>query len=317
VSDARSGSWLPFAIPAAVAVLIVSLTFAFGHRGSSDEPALSCPKTLQTSTERPWVPKASDPVDTEGRLAPDRLPTHAVVCFYRGSGKRGQPPSKPLTGAKQLSGSLNALVDTVAYVPHKIASQARCPTSLREDNSYYLLGLTYVDGHEWIDAAEDVCAAVPTTNGSYDSSAFLSEPLRSAYRAGSWPTTDGDQPCAAKGVGRMGQETSLVPANSTSVDLCKLSGNLTVVGHARPAVDAAAEALNKLPTSPMTGGGCFGWYASPGAAYRLVFHYDAGADAVVLVETSKDCVNPVSNGSLRSSDASAVIPLLDQLLAAH
>lgn len=316
MADARSGSWLPFAIPAAAALLIVSLTFALGHGGSSDEPALSCPNLLQTSADRPWVPKAVDPVDTEGRLAPDRLPTHAVVCFYRGSGKRGQRPTKPLTGSKPLAGSFNALVDTVAYVPRKIASQARCPKSLHEDSSYYLLGLTYVDGHEWIDATEDVCAAAPTTNGSYDSSAFLSEPLRSAYRTGSWPTATTDQPCAANGVGRTGQETSLVPSGATSVDICKIIGTFTV-GHVHTDSDSVAGVLNKLTTAPMTGNGCFGWYATEGHTYRLVFHYDVGADAVVFLETSKDCVNPISNGSLRSSETLAVIPLLDQLLADH
>lgn len=312
--DARSGSWWPFAVPAAAAVLIISLTFAFGHTGSSSESPLSCPKLLQTSADRPWVPKPSDPVDTEDRLAPDRLPIHAVVCFYRGSGKRGQPVSKPLTGSKVLGGSFDSLIDTVAYVPHKIASQARCPKSLHEDSSYYLLGLTYVDGHEWIDAAEDVCAAAPTTNGSYDSSAFLSGPLRAAYRSGSWPTARSDQPCAVTGVGRMGQEAALVPSGATSVDLCKSIGSFTV-GHAEPDADRIAGALNNLPTSPMTGGGCFGWYANEEAGYRLVFHYEAGADAVVSVETSKDCANQVSNGSLRSSGAAAIVALLDQLLA--
>lgn len=312
-------TWWPFAIPAVFAVALVSLTFAFGG-GGSKQAALTCPKSIPTSTDRPWVPKSTDRVDTANRLAPDRLPTTAVVCSYAGDGTGRQPPRKPLTGSRELSGQFDAMVDTIAYVPPKIASQAaHCPPRFADqDFGYYLLGLTYLDGVEWISASENLCSPTPTTNGSYDSSALLAFELRRAYQAGSWPTPDTDAKCAARGLGRTGQEASLVPDDYSSVDICK-TVDVDVVAEAHPngsELDELVAALNHLPTTAMTSpGGCGGWYASgqDDVGYRLVFHYEVGADAVVNVEASKHCEPPISNGSLQSNDLSDVVPGLVQL----
>lgn len=312
-------TWWPFAVPAVLAVGLISLTFAFGGSGSK-QPALTCPTSIPTSTNRPWVPKTTDGVDTENRLAPDRLPTNVLVCFYAGDGKGPQPPRKQLTGSKKVTAQFNAMVDTIAYLPHKIASQAsHCPARFaNEDDRYYLLGLTYLDGVEWISAVENVCSPTPTTNGSYNSSALLATELDQAYRSGSWPTPDTSGRCLPRGMGRTGQETSLVPDGYSSLDVCRTIG-INVVAEAHPSsseTDELVTALNALPTSPMTSsGGCFGWYASSqdGAEYRLVFRYPVGADAVVSVATSKDCDPPISNGSRQSSDSSDVVPRLEQL----
>ena len=313
-------TWWPFAVPAVLAVGLVSLTFAFGGSGSK-QAALACPKTIQAGTDRPSVPDTTkDPVDTENRLAPDRLPTNVVVCSYAGSGKGPPPPRAPLTGSKELSGQFDPIVDTIAYLPRKIASQAtHCPARLANENDgRYLLGLTYLDGVEWISTAVNPCSPTPTTNGSYDSSALLAIDLHDAYQSGSWPTPDASGKCAASGLGRTGQEATLVPDGYTSLDVCKTL-DVTVVAEAHPSgseLDDIVAALNALPTTPMTSpGGCGGWYASghDDVGYRLVFHYEVGADAVVNVETSKHCDPPISNGSLQSSDVSAVVPLLARL----
>jgi hypothetical protein len=312
-------TWWPFAVPAVLAVGLVSLTFAFGSSGSR-QPALACPKSIPTSTDRPWVPHTTDAVDTENRLAPDLVPTNVVVCSYAGDRKGPQPPRKPLTGSKELSGKFDSMVDTIAYLPHKIASQAaHCPARFaNEDDGYYLLGLTYLDGVEWINTVENLCSPTPTTNGSYDSSALLATDLRRAYQSGSWPTPETSGKCVARGIGRTGQETSLVPDGYSSLDVCKMI-DVDVVAEAHPddgETHDVVAALNALPTGPMTSpGGCGGWYASgdDDVGYRLVFHYPVGADAVVNVETSKNCDPPISNGSLQSSDLTSVVPRLEHL----
>jgi hypothetical protein len=212
------------------------------------------------------------------------------------------------------------MVDTIAYLPRKIATHTdECPArSVNEGGGYDLLGLTYLDGVEWVSTAENPCAPTPTTNGSYDSSMLLATDVHRAYQSGSWPAPDTSGECAVRGLGRTGQESSLVPDGYSSLDVCKVLGK-RVAAHARPSGSDTARlvaALNGLPTSAMTGfGGCFGWYASPSddMTYRLVFHYPIGADAVVTVEANKDCTPPVGNGSLQSDDLSGVVPLLDHL----
>lgn len=312
-------TWLPFAVPAVLAVGLVSLTFAFGGSGST-QAALSCPKSIPTSTDRPWVPHSADPVDTEDRLAPDRLPTNAIVCSYAGTGKAPQPRRKPLTGSKAITGQFDSMVDTIAYLPRKITSQAHCPPRFAHvDDPYYLLGLTYLDGVEWISTVESVCSPTPATNGSYDSSALLATNLELAYKSGSWPTPDPNGTCLPRGLGRSGQETSFVPDGYSSLDVCRTAGS-DVVAQAHPSSGEAQEVvatLDGLPTSPMrSAGDCFGWYASEedDIGYRLVFHYPVGADAVVQVETSENCHPPISNGSLQSSELADVVPLLERLV---
>lgn len=305
-------------MPAALAVGLVSLTFALGSSGSKPA-ALTCPASVRTSTDRPWVPSVTDAVDTENRLAPDRLPTDVIVCAYAGSGKGPQPARKPLTGDKHVNGGIDEVVDTVGYLPRKIASQEHCPAPLRnEDDGYFLLGLAYVDGTEWIATSANLCSPTPTTNGSFDSSAPLWIDLRQAYRSGSWPAPDPSVPCASRGQGRSGQEESLVPVGYTSVELCKTVGERQdQVRHpGRAESDGVVAALDRLATAPMTtAGGCFGWYASGAddVEYRLVFHYPVGADVVVVVATSKDCDPPIGNGSLQSTDVSGVLPLLERM----
>lgn len=312
-------TWWPFAVPAVLAVGLVSLTFAFGG-SSSKQAALACPKSIPTGTDRPSVPDTKDPVDTEGRLAPDRLPTNVVVCFYAGDGSGPRPLRKPLTGSKALTDQLDAMVDTIAYLPPKIASQAHCPARLvREDDRNYLLGLTYLDGVEWISTVESVCSPTPTTNGSYDSSALLATELQLAYNSGSWPMPEASRSCLPRGMGRSGQESSFVPDGYSSLDVCRTTAGTQVTAQTRPSTgdtDEVAGALNGLPNSPMTSPwDCLGWYASEAddVGYRLVFHYPVGADAVINVETGPDCHPPISNGSLQSRDVSEVLPLLQRL----
>lgn len=312
-------TWWPFAIPAVLAVGLVSLTFAFGGSGSK-QAALTCPKSIPTTTDRPWVPKLTDRVDTENRLAPDRLPTDVIACSYAGAGPGPQPPQLALTGSKKVTGQFNAMVDTIAYLPHKIATHTdECRTgSADEGDGYDLLGLTYLDGVEWVSTAENPCTPTPTTNGSFDSSMLLATDVHRAYESGSWPAPDTSGECAVRGLGRTGQERSLVPDGYTSLDVCKLVGT-RVATHAHPSDSDIAQivaALNALPTSAMTGfGGCFAWYGSPSddIAYQLVFHYQIGADAVVTVEANKDCTPPVGNGSLQSNDLPKIVPMLEQL----
>lgn len=182
----REGSWWPFAVPAVIAVALVTTVIVF-EGSNKDAEALTCPTNYRSNTARPWVPDVNNPVDKNDHIAPIRLPTDVVVCLYRGSGRAA--PTTPLTGAKQLNGPFKAVVDTVAYLPRdKRTGVTECWTaSSGSTASNYLLGLTYVDGTEWIAATDNHCATTPTTNGTFDSSTALAAKLRAAYRTGSWP----------------------------------------------------------------------------------------------------------------------------------
>jgi hypothetical protein len=178
----RTGTWWPFAIPAVVAVVAVALTFTL-ESTHDKHSALACPTFLRKSGAKPRVPALSDRVNTEDRLAPDRLPTDVVVCAYPGAGGSSQ-----LVGSKVLHGRFENLVTTLTRAPRKTATAASCaaPNATANDGDY-LLGLTYTDGPEWIAVTGNPCAATPATNGTFDSSAQLADQLRSAYRTGTWP----------------------------------------------------------------------------------------------------------------------------------
>jgi hypothetical protein len=244
------------------------------------------------------------------------LPTRAIVCAYPGPGRGTQPARKPLAGSKRLRGRLDVLADTLAYAPRKATNLAHCQASDRRvDFGYYLLGLNYTDGVEWIDTAENPCAATPATNGSYDSAAYLSTALRDAYRTGSWPAPASRDRCGAKGAGRTGQERAMVPDGVTSADVCKRTTDAITAHRALDGTAARrlASALNSLSTKP-GGAGCFAWYGTdPQLSYEIVFHYSVGTDAVVWVQPGKGCT-PISNGLLESEKLAAIVPLLTQLL---
>jgi hypothetical protein len=315
VADGK-GSWWPFAVPAVVAVVAISLTFALGGGGHTAAP-LSCPKTLRTSSDRPRVPHVHNRVDTEGRLAPPRLPTRAIVCAYDGPGRGVQPARKPLTGSKVLRGRLDVLADTLAYAPGNTLPARRCPAEFRnEDDGYYLLGLTYTDGTEWIDATQNICSPISATNGSYDSATYLTATLRDAYQHGSWPQPKPRDSCGGRGAGRTGQEKTMVPDGVVSADLCKRTRTGIAAHRALDEATARrlAASLNSLPTKP-GGSACFGWHsaANTDIRYEIVFHYPVGTDAAVIVQMDKDCT-PISNGLLAADDRSGIERLVQQLL---
>jgi hypothetical protein len=296
----------------------VTTVFVLEGNGAGRKP-LACPATFHTTTSRPWVPSVADRVDTNGRIAPVRLPTDVVVCSYRRAG--AVPGSKPLTGSKALHGSFTALVSTVAYLPRATSSTPRCAASFGAGDDY-LLGLTYSDGVEWITASENQCLAAATTNGEHDSPALLAVEVRTAYRTGRWPSADGKRPCATISLGRFGQEAKLVPDGVTSADVCKRMGAAHAGHRHLDAGDAGrlADTLDRLRTSraPRFGVGCFGWdSSSPGADYLLVFHYGVGADTVVHVDTSPQCGPGVSNGSLLSTARTTTVRTVEHLLGGH
>jgi hypothetical protein len=310
----RDGSWWPFAIPALVAVALVTTVFVVESAGTKHHP-LTCPANYRTTTGRPWVPSVAAPVGKNGRMAPVRLPTDVVVCRF-GRAAEGKPV-QALAGSRKLAGPFQRLVDTVAYLPRAVSPQPRCSVASAA-NADFLLGLTYTDGTEWIAASGNLCLAAPTTNGSYDSDDNLASAVGTAYRTGSWPTVGTRGPCPSLGMGRSGDETKLVPDSVLSADLCKAK-NTVQLAHAHlggSAAGRAAAELNKLHTTSASGTGCFGWYDANASdvSYRLVFHYGIGADTVVTVQASRDCT-PVANGSRQSNQRSQAVSLAEELLA--
>jgi hypothetical protein len=312
------GSWWPFAVPAVIVAALVTTVFVV-EDGAKKTKALTCPAIYRTSNTRPWVPDVNDPVDKNDHIAPVRLPTDVVICKY--GLEHNAARTKPLTGSRQLHGSFQSLVDTVAYLPRTATSVTRCSAVLGAHDDY-LLGLTYTDGSEWISASDNVCLVAPTTNGTYDSPALHALKLHIAYKTRSWPGADKNQPCTTTSLGRSGQETKLVPDGVDSADICQERGT-THVSHAHLGTSDAgrvADRLNQLATSHATrpDAGCFGNYdVGPGITYVVVFHYGVGADAIVDIETSKDCSPAIGNGSLESSERVAAVKIVEDALAGH
>lgn len=110
---------------------------------------------------------------------------------------------------------------------------------------------------------------------------------------------------AYQDIGRLGQDTAMVPAGSTSVTICAPNARTVTTSY-----QALVSALNRLPTRPST----HSCSATPGpsAAYQIFFSYSEGPP--VLVSILIGCHPAIDSDDLQASSASSVMPVVRQLL---
>ena len=307
----RRRTWLPLA--AAAVVVAVAVGVVAGTRSSPQEhngdrtlpqPAGltigDCPRHTSDA-----VPARPDGVDGTDRLVPDATPTGVIVCAYLHD-DRGA-----LTGARALSGALSAVSETLSWEPRGTTDSWPCATYLAiTDGDNYFIGLTYADAAVWVAAPGDHCAGA--SNGRFSTPANLRALAETAYQSGVWDPSAGQpkrhDPCAQTGVGRLGQDSAMVPASPTELHIC--AGNVDTGTAYDPAPLLAA--LNRLPTDESTHQyDCAQAGGQPASSYKLRFGYADGPD--VLVDVLAGCTPAIDNGTLSSDDASTIMALLREL----
>lgn len=314
-------AWLPAAAAAVVvaAASIAAVTIARSNHHSATRPPaavapLACPETSRQSGPTPWVPTLPSGSDGSSRLVPDVTPTYAVVCAYLNT--------TDLSGNVALTGDLSGIPADLTWMPRQLTASRPCTADLRAtDNDNYLLGLTYPDGTLWVGVPGNHCTG--STNGRFVSTANLRAQTAASYAAGTWqppptpvrPTTDKD-PCWDTDAGRLGQEAAMVPGAPTSVQICKGTevGNKSEYSTVTLAsgFDELVNALNAPATKSSTNG-CQG-VGNQSVAYQLIFRYAVGPSVYVWVDPH--CDPSINNTSLQAVDSTAVVPVIEQLLAA-
>jgi hypothetical protein len=273
--------------------------------------ALECPgQPGHMSGTSPWVPANPHGVDGHTQLAPRQAPARVVVCAYIGP---GSPAG--VSGSVVLTGDLAGVASDLSWAPPAIPGHGRpCALNLLPtDGDYYLIGLNYPTGTLWVAAPANHCAGA--SNGLFTSDAHAAALAIAWRKAGRWvprPATDRDA-CNPTGFGRLGQQTAMVPDQPISVTTCEATapnGGRSTRRTTTSGYQQLTTALNQLPTGPW-GHGCNPG-TQPVSMYNLLFDYAEGPPVVVTI--SPNCTPAVSNRSLQSSDASKVLPLLDQLL---
>ena len=327
--------WLPAAAAAVVvaAVSVAAVTIAHSNHHSATRPpaaagALTCPQASEQPTgARPWVPAQPAGVDGSSHLVPDVTPTRAVICAYLPPNPPASPPAETagaaLTGSVQLSGDLSGIPADLTWMPRELTTSRPCDAMLAStDADNYLLGLTYADGTLWVGVPGDHCTG--SSNGRFVSTANLRAQTAASYAAGTWqppptsvrPTTDKD-PCWDTDPGRLGQDAAMVPGAPTSVQICKGTGvgNRSEYSSVSLAsgFDDLVSALNAPATRSSTNG-CQG-FGSQSVTYQMIFRYAVGPSVYVWVDPY--CDPSINNTSLQAVDSTAVVPVIEQLLAGH
>jgi hypothetical protein len=314
----RSGWFVPFMVAAAVAVVVAGSAWAGGLLGGHQRapattqgrpvPAvrLSCPASY--AHRAPWVPAKPARVDGSSRLVPQFTPTSALICAYRGSNTTKQQAGWALSGQRSLAGGLAGLAAQLTWQPHRPAQQIPC-TLVGGPQTNYLIGLAYPGGARiWVAATDDPNGCVGTSNGEFTSSGIVGPAVSKAFASGRWPAR---RPVSCNGsyqdIGRLGQDSAMVPAGSTSVTICAPKARpLTLTS----GYQALVSALNRLPARSSTRS-CSGT-PGPSTSYQVFFSYSEGPPVMITILVG--CHPAIDNGGLQASSASSVLPVIQQLL---
>ncbi len=323
----RRTTWLATAA-AAACVLVVAVVVAIVRTPGDQSPAaagpaVACPHGY-AGQATPWVPRAPTVADADRRLVPDQTPAHVVVCAYLPDPRQHRQRDTVLTGRTELAGNLVAVRTTLTWLPERgLGQEQSCPLYLaKTDGDNYLIGLTYRGGTVWVSAPGDHCEGA--SNGRFDTLVNLLPWASAAYTGGVWvgdpphrPRVADAGPCGAESDGRRGQESAMVPAGATSVQICV---PLSSSAHPRyrtvttsTGVAALARAFDRLPTQVSTSS-CVG-DGHRQLPYELAFRYADGPAVHVRVDVH--CRPGVDNGSLQAADTGSVVPLIEQALAGH
>jgi hypothetical protein len=315
-SRRRPGWYAPFMVAAAVVIVGVGSAWAGGLLGgrpitastvAGPVPAvrLSCPASY--AHQPPWVPGKPARVDGSSHLVPPFAPMSALICAYRGSNTAKQQAGWALSGRRSLAGGLARLAAQLTWQPRRSTQPSPC-TLVGGPQTNYLIGLTYRGGARiWVAATDDPNRCVGTSNGEFTSSGVIGPDVSKAFASGRWPAR---QPVSCHrpypDIGRLGQETAMVPAGSTSVTICAPKGRTLTTTRYQDLLSA----LNRLPARPTTHR-CSGT-PSPSGYYQVFFSYPQGPP--VLVSILVGCHPAIDNLSLQASSASTVLPVIRQML---
>jgi len=271
---------------------------------------LTCPAKYRGVA--PWVPARPAGIGGRSRLAPLRTPISAVVCGYlpnlRHKNLAGHLVGHALTRQRQLTGGLAALVGDLAWLPRLLPGQPIPCLTVLGPQSNYLIGLAYRSGGRiWVSTTADATGCVMTSNGDFTTFANVSAEAAKAVRTGRWPEPPQVVSCGSGG--RLGQETVMVPAGSTSLTICAARVVRTVTS----GFQGLVAALNALPARTSTRG-CSSKPPFHGQNYQLEFGYPQGP--AVQVRVSSYCYPAIDNLSLQAYSAKTILPIIKQMLRA-
>ncbi len=315
----RAGWLLPAAAGIAVGAVMVGSAWAGGliggrnaHRTAIRQTTrlaeLSCPARYRGAA--PWVPARPVGVGGRSRLAPLRTPASAVVCGYvpdlRYKDLAGHLVGRVLTRQRQLTGGLAALAGDLAWLPRLLPGQQIPCALVLGPQSNYLIGLAYRGGGRiWVSTTADLTGCVLTSNGDFTTFGNASAQAAKAVRMGRWPEPPRSVSCGSGG--RLGQETVMVPAGSTSLTICAgRTVRILTSGY-----QGLVAALNALPARTSTWG-CSSKPPFHGQNYQLEFAYPQGP--AVQVRVSPHCYPAIDNLSLQAYSAKAILPIIERLL---
>jgi hypothetical protein len=314
----RPGWYVPFMAAAAVAAVVLGSAWAGGLLGSHQQgpaavPAgtgpvsrLSCP--VSYAGQAPWVPAKPTGTDGRSRLVPQSTPSSALVCAYRGSNTGKRQTGWALSGQRSLAGGLARLAGQLTWQPRHLPGQQAACTLIGGPQTNYLVGLTYPGGATiWVAATDEPNECVSTSNGEFTSSGVIGPDVSRAFASGRWLAPQpASCPRLRQDIGRLGQDTAMVPTGSTSVSICTPKAHTLTSGY-----QALVSALNRLPTRPSTGI-CSPAPGPSAPEYQLLFSYPEGPP--VLVSILSGCHPEIDNLDLQSDSASSILPIIQHLL---
>lgn len=289
-----------------VAVMAAALGGSLWATGGSEKQAASAAAACPASyvEKAPWVPVQHTRIDRHARLTPQNIPTAALMCAYAGDNTYDKQSGWKLSRQRALRAGFDRLGAELAWQPRRRTDQSIACTTAGGKQTNYLLRLSYPDGTGmWVSVTDEVNSCVDSSNGDFVSWGSVGLNATRAFRSGQWPKPAAAT-CQAAHVGRLGQETTMVPPGSTSVTICTEDGpgRTYTSGYG----DLVA-ALNGLPTTLSTRG-CGPSPEGPDAFHRLIFSYPQGPGVSISILTG--CLPEVDNLSLQSHSAKTILPLL-------
>jgi hypothetical protein len=314
----RADWYVPFTVAVAVAAVVVGSIWAGrllgGHQqapttasGGADRlRGMSCPAIY--AGQAPWVPAKPDGVDGRSRLVPPTTPSSALICAYAGSNTAKQQVGWALSGRRSLAGDLAGLAGQLTWQPRRLPGQHGFCTLIGGPQTNYLIGLTYPGGATiWVAATDEPNECVDASNGEFTSSGIIGPDVSRAFASGRWPAPQSVS-CTRprQDIGRLGQDTAMVPAGWTSLTICAPKAHRLTSGY-QPLVLA----LNRLPTRPSTRS-CSPSPKPSAPVYQLLFSYPEGPPVSVFIVSG--CYPEIDNLGLQSNSASSILPIIRQLL---
>jgi hypothetical protein len=227
------------------------------------------------------------------------------MCAYAGTNVEKQQSGWKLSGRRVLTGGFGELAELLSWqLPRGSNQQIGC-TLVGGKQVNYLIGLTYRgSGRIWVAATEDPNTCVGTSNGVFTGLGNVGWFAAKAFESGRWPA----QPpisCQHGGGGRIGQDTQMVLAGSTSLTICARGGRVYTSGY-----QDLVTALNALPTFTSTNQ-C-SQTPGPEKLTELYFSYRQGPP--VNVSVFRGCSPAINNGSLQATSARTIWPIIQRLL---